>query len=732
VSKVNDGVRAAGYASLKAAHDELNLTGGDSWSKFYRDMVPDAPSLGDAMAEYWGGATGGIYRRAVFALDARKTPGRLSTNVIQDLSSNALRTANGTTGNAKIVQDGRGGKALRTHGVAATNVGARSSLTPSYTSGTIRCEARIRTPEISTGLNQTIAAGNTASGNLVMYRFETQSDGGLVRFTLANGLTSVSVPFNGLSLTPGNNTWITVAGEWDPVSGDVVWQTSADNGSSWTTVETDTAAFPVGLGSVQAPGQAGIGIRGSASPYNGLIGWARVYFGGTMVTDFDPSRDASFSSLSWTSGTTGETWTVTPGGADNSDVLFLPYTGERYVYLPGIAGNYLSAPDEAALDITGDIDLRACFASDSWAPATTQSTLCKDAASPNRGYRLEVAASTGNIRIAWSTDGNTAGLLSMQSDVSMSTVATAGQPCWIRATLDVDDGSGNRVANFYYSLGADEPTAWTQLGSTVTVAGTTNIAPVGSVLEIGTYSNGSAGPCTGKVHAAQVRNGIDGPVVFDWSASDTVNATHTAFTASTGQTVTVNRATTGRKTCVVEANKWLLGTDDYIEVADNALLDLDADDDFTVLWVGRNFNDSPNGMLVGKRVSAGTSGGPYLGWGLSTLTASAGVNRTRFTVDDGTNFAATDSPNVGWTAGALSAIAGVLDRPTATVSINGTTSSVDASAVGDMSNAFAMRLGRAADAGLQYGHHELYAVYIWREALTASELAAIAADWGAA
>jgi hypothetical protein len=48
-------------------------------------------------------------------------------------------------------------------------------------------------------------------------------------------------------------------------------------------------------------------------------------------------------------------------GADSNDARFLEWPGDNagnYVYLPGVASNYLSVPDEAALDITGDIDIR--------------------------------------------------------------------------------------------------------------------------------------------------------------------------------------------------------------------------------------------------------------------------------------------------------------------------------------------------------------------------------------
>lgn len=105
-----------------------------------------------------------------------------------------------------------------------------------------------------------------------------------------------------------------------------------------------------------------------------------------------------------------------------------------------------------------------------------------------------------------------------------------------RATLDVDNGAGGRSAQFFTS---DNGTNWTQLGSTVTAAGTTSIFNSTSKLEIGSQENG-LNPLKGKVYAASIRNGINGTEVFqfdvggNWKSSDI-----DSFTAGTGQTVTL-------------------------------------------------------------------------------------------------------------------------------------------------------------------------------------------------
>lgn len=405
-------------------------------------------------------------------------------------------------------------------------------------------------------------------------------------------------------------------------------------------------------------------------------------------------------------------------GADENDALFLPFDGERYVYLPGLTGNYLSAPDEAALDITGDIDIRCLVAMDDWTPSASSYLVAKRAGGGQDSYEFFVNTN-GTLRIQW-YDSGTAGFRSASSTVAPT--VTDGAALWVRAALDADNGASGNTATFYTST---EGTTWTQLGTSVVTATVAAIAATTATLNIGAYANGTAGVSAGKFYAAQVRNGIDGPVVFDWDANrDAVNATHTSYTASTGQTWTVNRATSGRKTVVVEANKWLLGTNDYIEVAHHPLLNFDADDNFTVLAIARSHHiPAANARFVSKRSTG-------VGWAMGRLSATGNVE---IAVNDGT----WKGPNsVAITNGAMTMAAAVRSNAAANVRlyVNAATSNLYTDPLpGDLSNTVPVRIGaESTTTPASYHDMELYAVYIWREALTASELAAIAADWGAA
>ena len=92
-----------------------------------------------------------------------------------------------------------------------------------------------------------------------------------------------------------------------------------------------------------------------------------------------------------------------------------------------------------------------------------------------------------------------------------------------------------------------------------------------------------------RFYRAQVLDGIDGTTVLDVDTSVVTSGSDTSFPALTGQTVTINRSTSGRKAVAVTHPLWLFGTDDYMEVADNDLIDFGASDSFTVLAVVRQW-----------------------------------------------------------------------------------------------------------------------------------------------
>lgn len=206
-----------------------------------------------------------------------------------------------------------------------------------------------------------------------------------------------------------------------------------------------------------------------------------------------------------------------------------------YIYLPGVNVYNLETPDASALDITGDIDIRCKVALDDWTPSSVQMLVAKYISTGNqRSYRLQVDT-TGVLSLIWSSLGTAATANSLTSTVA--TGIADGAVKWIRATLDVDNGAGGRSAQFFTS---DDGTNWTQLGLTVTAAGTTSIFNSTSKLEIGSQENG-LNPLKGKVYAASIRNGINGTEVFQFDVAGNWKTTDIdSFTAQTGQTVSLS------------------------------------------------------------------------------------------------------------------------------------------------------------------------------------------------
>lgn len=205
------------------------------------------------------------------------------------------------------------------------------------------------------------------------------------------------------------------------------------------------------------------------------------------------------------------------------------------LYLPGVSGSYASTTDKAQLDITGDIDLRAYIRPATWTPVATQNIMAKAVVTGNqRSYYLRLTT-TGAIQLLWSTDGTSPGLLSATSTVA-ATPGT-GSKLAVRATMDVNDGSGNRVINFYTAPSMDGP--WTPLGATVTTAGTTSIFSSTAPLEAGSGSLGTSDLFVGTIYALEARSGIGGTVVADPDFT-LASPARTTFDDNVGNTWTVN------------------------------------------------------------------------------------------------------------------------------------------------------------------------------------------------
>lgn len=416
-------------------------------------------------------------------------------------------------------------------------------------------------------------------------------------------------------------------------------------------------------------------------------------------------------------GTGGSALALTfPGGTNNP--TYLAYAGTNYAYLPGIAGNYCSTPDSAAVSITGDIDLRMDAALAVWTLPTTQQFLISKipGGDPNRDFGFSVLT-TGKLRLQWSPDGTAASQLVKDSTVALT--AAALSRLQTRVTLDVDNGAAGNDVKFWtraiaLGLPLTDHTNWTQLGATVTTAGTTSIHNGTGALEVGTVQTGAT-PMTGTAFRACAYDGIDGTLVADYDPSRSVEP-HSTFTASTGEVWTHNRASSGRKLVLVDRPLLLFGTDDYLSVADNDLLDFAAADSFTVVAAYRVYGTSTTQAVVAKRANDTAN---TVGWKLDRGTTA---NTPLFLIDDGT--ANPSDAGAALTQGVASVVSGVRGVTADNIQTYSNTTAGSATTdttTGTLANATAFRIG--ADAGGRYADMAFFGAAIFRRVLTAAEIA---------
>lgn len=419
--------------------------------------------------------------------------------------------------------------------------------------------------------------------------------------------------------------------------------------------------------------------------------------------------DALYSNAGQTAtnlGTGGTALNATLGstaGADSNDPLWLPNLDAPYVYFPGAGAQYLELTNNAGLSIAGDIEFIARIAMDSWNTGAAQGVASK--ANAGTSWRIFIS-NTGLIELGWWDSGGT--LRTRQSTVA--TGLAAGTTKWIRITLDVNnDASGHDVKFFT----GDDGTTWTQLGATVTTAGTTSVNLTNDNVFVGRAS-GNNGAL--KVFRFIIKNGIDGTIAADVDCSKLTTSTATSFTEQSvnAANVSIVRTTTGRKAVtILRQPVWLFGTDDYMSVPDNDQVDFTDTQSFTVLAVARVFST----VVVNTRLVDKMDGSALNGWGLfldATPRAQATMN--------GTSYLATPT-SATITLGAMNVLGMQRDAsvPNLRALLNtalGTASTVTRP---NVSNALTVRIG-IDRGGTNALAGELAAVAIFRRILTAAEL----------
>jgi hypothetical protein len=255
---------------------------------------------------------------------------------------------------------------------------------------------------------------------------------------------------------------------------------------------------------------------------------------------------------------------LSQGTAASQPLLLMKDTASNYIYYPAVSGNYVSTSNAAANQIVGNFE--ATFKIDllDYSVPSTY-TICAKRTVSEVAYHFAIVAS-GSLFLRTSSAGNPlqAGG-GVTCSVSLTTVATNGQPIWIRVYRDSATGD----VSFFYRL--SDSGAFTQIGVTSSsyVGGIFNLA---TPLEIGAFSTGTTSLLRGNIYQGYLATSSGGAAVVNYTPNSyNASVSQTQFTSATGETYTLNvgTAATGYKLQIVTNAPILMadGIDDQMLTA---------------------------------------------------------------------------------------------------------------------------------------------------------------------
>ena len=394
-------------------------------------------------------------------------------------------------------------------------------------------------------------------------------------------------------------------------------------------------------------------------------------------------------------------------GADTNDPLRLQFSDGKYVYFPGSANNSISIPDAANLSgFTAGITITVRVRLPDYTPAANMTFVAKDDTTTREyGFRI---ITTGELAAYADPSGTFVG-----NEVNSTGAALVDNTTyWLKASKNLATGlwsffkaadTGNNV----------RPTSgWTAIGTAASNAGT--LSSGASPLYIGVI-NATSNPLAGNVYYVSLNNGVDNAgtdvVVM---TPDSAAEPYASFVCSTGQTATFNRSSSGRKLAVVDRDLLLLGTDDYLEVADSPLLNFGAGQSLTASLLLRNYSRPSTVALLAKKQSlAAADIGYVISQDATTEYIEAGDGASEpFAAGNGYSLGTTAL--VAGTRGADGKLRKYYDEL-----LSGTSAG---STVNSLANALALRFGRLSGTGTSYSNYEFFGAAIFREDLSAANL----------
>ena len=687
---------------------------GDALLAFYQSQGAVGVTLGDLENDYWDriGPNVLVGLGATLVLDARNSKVGEQWALNMGSGGQVLRAKYGSVARAEIRQgvglvtpDGSSGDTIEVPDSAAVSITGDFELV-------YRVEPDDWTPSAS---NRYPVGKRNTTGNQRSWLVEQVTDGRIIFRWSEDGITELvkistaSVPFA------------------DAVCGYVKITLDVDNGASGNTLTFYTApdsgtepltwtmlGSPVVTAGVTSIFDSNAKItfgrwQDGGATFGGTTKRVilRNGIGGTAVLDIDFTKQADFTTSFVCD--TGQTVTVTAANAvDTNDPLFLPWTGENYVQTPGASNNFPYVLDSAELRASTEIEVVARYRPGSL--AGPHGIVSRSDVVANRSFEWRTSSDTFMVEL--SLDGTTVVAFNPVAPTGM----TVGSWYWVKFTWRASDGL---VCFYTQSDQSDEPTSW-NLHSSGTIA-IANIFSGTSFLSVGARAATSANALS-SFKRTILRTNIGGSAVLD--IDFTKNTSQTSFVCTTGQTVTINRATSGRKTVVVTRPVWLFGTDDYLKISDNALLDFNSTDPFTVVALTRDWGTAVTVRgLINKGVGPTST---QRNWSLYNYGTT-----TFLEIDDAAVRSYTSRPLV---AGAFNCAVGVRDIALDQVRLSqgGSTATATDITTSTLENSVSVVIGATNEGGGSSFDGEVFAVAVFRRALTPAEIAQIVAAFGAA
>lgn len=214
-------------------------------------------------------------------------------------------------------------------------------------------------------------------------------------------------------------------------------------------------------------------------------------------------------------------------------------SAENGLVLNGVAGNYASTPDSAALSPAGSFDIDVGVALNDWTPSTTQALLGKDDAASERSFLLFITATTGvPVCNVFDSAGASFGFV-----CSTAPTVADHQLLYLRAKITWAL-AGNCLCDFFTST---DGVSWSALGTQQSIAATGNAIKDSAVaFSIGQRVSGSNQlPSTGIFYRARLYSGdrdSGGTLAFDADfTAQSKLATSFTESSSNAATVTINQ-----------------------------------------------------------------------------------------------------------------------------------------------------------------------------------------------